>query len=105
VTDNNTEATLACPDGPVTQENPEPQNPGIAEGTEENCVPAKERRLKRTLTRISVLVVFILILYIGLTVLLYPTVSNYINEKNQSRILISMMTILRLCPLPTMKDT
>jgi len=36
---------------------------------------------------VLILLVFLLILFIGLSVLLYPSVSNYINEKNQSRVI------------------
>lgn len=36
-----------------------------------------------------ILAVFLVILFAGLAVLLYPTVSNYINERNQSRVISS----------------
>jgi sortase A len=40
-----------------------------------------------TLRRILVIVLFGLIVLIGLNVLFYPQLSNYINEKNQSRVI------------------
>jgi sortase A len=39
------------------------------------------------LTRILILAGFFAILFVGLCVLLYPSASNYINEKNQSRVI------------------
>lgn len=39
------------------------------------------------LTRVLILGVFLAILFVGLCVLLYPSMSNYINEKNQTRII------------------
>jgi len=51
-------------------------------------VPMKEttrKKLKRILRRTAVLVPFVLIVMIGMCVLLYPQMSNYINVKNQTR--------------------
>lgn len=59
-----------------------------AEGkTENQKEPSAGRRPRRILTRVLILAVFLVILFIGLSVLLYPAVSNYVNEKNQSRVI------------------
>lgn len=51
-------------------------------------VPMKEttrNKFKRILRLVAVLVPFLLIVLIGLCILLYPQMSNYINVKNQTR--------------------
>lgn len=48
---------------------------------------AVRRRVRRILTRVVALGVFALLLLAGLCVMLYPSMSNYINEKNQSRVI------------------
>lgn len=50
-------------------------------------MPSTGRRQRRILTRVLILAIFLVILFIGLSALLYPTVSNYINEKNQTRVI------------------
>ena len=44
-----------------------------------------QKKFKSILRRAVVLVPFLLIVLIGLNVLLYPQMSNYINVKNQTR--------------------
>jgi len=47
------------------------------------------KTLRRVLTRILVITAFALIFLTGICVLLYPAMSNYINEKNHSRVIDS----------------
>lgn len=42
---------------------------------------------KLILTRVAVLAVFLLIMLVGITILFYPNLSDYINKKNASRVL------------------
>ena len=47
----------------------------------------KESGFRSILRRVLVLALFLLIVIIGLDVLFYPQLSNYINEKNQNRVI------------------
>ena len=44
--------------------------------------------MRKHLTTIIIIVMFI----VGLSVLLYPAISNYINQKNASKVIGTMMT-------------
>ncbi len=47
----------------------------------------EKKRRKRIVRRVLILVVFALIVLIGINVLFYPQLSDYVNEKNASRII------------------
>lgn len=49
----------------------------------------KTLSMKLILTRIGVIVVFLVIFLIGVTVMFYPDLSDYINRKNASRVMAS----------------
>ena len=64
--------------------------------TEEAVTEAPSLRsgIKRVIMRFTVIFVFLLIIFIGLTVVLYPYISNFVNTKNASRVLDSYSTAL-----------
>ena len=43
--------------------------------------------IKRTIIRLAVIFAFLFIIFVGLTVVLYPYISNFVNTKNASRVL------------------
>ena len=45
------------------------------------------QKIKRKLMQISILLAFLLIVTIGLMIMLYPQISNYVNTKNASRVI------------------
>ena len=49
--------------------------------------PEEKRGAGRVITRVLIVLAFAAVFLIGLCVLLYPRMSNYINEKNQSRVI------------------
>jgi len=55
----------------------------------QSAAPRKPHRLRSVLTKILVIFAFALIFFTGLCVLLYPSMSEYINEKNHSRVIDS----------------
>ncbi|NLA86642.1 MAG: class C sortase [Clostridiales bacterium] len=69
--------------------------PADAEITEEildgGAAPEQKRslgrRIKRNLIRFGVIIAFLFIIFVGLTVMLYPNISNFVNTKNASRVI------------------
>ncbi len=63
-------------------EHPEP---GDAPKNEAEAEPtAKPSRLKKIIKQLLIIVIFLFVVFVGLLVLLYPSVSNYVNTKNAS---------------------
>ena len=65
----------------------ESSNPVPGAEEENKKKPSTSHKPRRILIRVLTLLIFIVILFIGLSVLLYPSVSNFVNEKNQSRVI------------------
>lgn len=66
----------------------------VSGGTDANT-PASPRepeikshpRVKRLISMAAVILAFLLVLFVGLCVMLYPSISEYVNSKNQSRVI------------------
>jgi sortase A len=75
---------------PVSGENTTELKP--SKGEEQPAVgspaakPAKTRGARRIVKRILLILAFVLVFGIGLTVMFYPDISDYVNRKNQSRV-------------------
>ena len=64
------------------------QDSGEAPAEEVVSEPQSLRgRVKRTIVRFAVMFVFLFIIFIGLIIVLYPYISNYVNTKNASYVL------------------
>ena len=57
-----------------------------ASGTDAPTRSLKEK-VKRNIIRFGIIFAFLFIVFIGLTVLLYPTISNFVNNKNATRVI------------------
>lgn len=71
--------------------NPENESPQENRSTETEGRESAEKkplkeRVKRTIIKVVVILGFLLIVLIGVMVSFYPQISNYVNEKNQSRV-------------------
>ena len=51
--------------------------------------------IKRLIGRLAVILVFLLIIFVGLTVVLYPYISNFVNTKNASRVVDSYSSAMK----------
>ena len=67
------------------QENMPPPDLAVEAGTE--APKNLKSKLKRTMMRVGILAAFLLVIFIGLTVILYPSISNYVNAKNATRVI------------------
>ena len=68
-------------------EEPHHTRSGVKEGY--NKASSLGRSLRRTLIRAVILIAFSVMMFVGLCVMLYPSMSEYINAKNHSRVINS----------------
>lgn len=62
------------------------ESEGGSPPTDEVVADKKGKRKKINIVNVLIIAAFLLIFSIGLVVMFYPNISNYINEKNQSRV-------------------
>lgn len=85
-----------APEPPAAQPSPEQQPPdqplpdqgdaaSPAEADSKQEEP-EQRSTKSALTNVLIIGAFLLVFFVGLVVLFYPSISNYVNQKNSSRV-------------------